>query len=143
MGALTSLAAADGATTPVTHTFVPLGPDSNGVQWFEQTIPAPANSAAAKRVSISIKRPKPGQSLTGVSKIVAQMWYPVMETVGTSDSGITPPPTVAYTLFARIEYFMPERSTEQERKDLRVLTSNLIQYNPIIVDVVTRLQPLY
>lgn len=143
MGALANLTAADGATTPVTHTFVPLGPDSNGVQWFEQTNPVPANAAAAKRISISIKRAKVGQKLTGVAKITAQMWYPVMETVGTSDSGITPPPTVAYTLFARIEYFMPERSTEQERKDFRVLTANMIASNQIIVDLITRLQPLY
>lgn len=143
MGALTNLTAADGANTPVTFTFIPLGPDQNGVQWFEQTNPVPANSAAAKRISISIKRAKPGQTLNGVAKIVAQMWSPVMETVGTSDSGITPPPTVAYTLFARIEYFMPERSTEQERKDLRVLASNMIISNQIILDLITRLQPLY
>lgn len=143
MGALVNLTAADGATTPVTHTFVPLGPDSNGIQWFEQTSPAPANAAAAKRISISIKRAKVGQSLTGVAKIVAQIWCPVMETVGTSDSGITPPPTVAYTLFARIEYFMPERSTEQERQDLRVIAANLIANNQIIRDLIARLQPLY
>lgn len=143
MGALANLTAADGATTPVTHTFTPLGPDQNGVHWFEQTSPAPANSAAAKRVSVSIKRAKPGQTLTGVSKVILQMWYPVMETVGTSDSGFTPPPTVAYTLFARIEYFMPERSTEQERTDLRILASNMINSNTIIRDLIVRLQPLY
>lgn len=143
MGALANLVALDAETTPVSHTFVPLGPDANGVQWFEQTNPAAANPAAAKRISISIRRAKPADVLKGVARITIQLWSPIMETLASNDAGITPPPTVAYQLFARIEYVFPERSTEQERKNVRVLLANMATNNGIILDVIQKLQPLF
>lgn len=142
MGALAAVAANDGEIVPVGHTFTPLGPDKDGVQWFEQSTPAPANALAAKRVSVSIKRADPGKQQNGVARLTLRMWYPVMETLSTSDSGITPPPTVAYQLYAEVRYVIPERSTEQERKNLRVLLINFAAVG-IIQDVLTKLQPLY
>lgn len=143
MGALAAIAAInDAETTPVAHTFTPLGPDKDGVQWFEQTAPAAANGLAAKRFSFSIKRAVPGKQLNGVARITGRFWYPVMETVATSDSGITPPPTVAYQLYAEVRYVIPERSTEQERKNIKAIVTN-VQFNAIIQDLLFKLQPLY
>lgn len=143
MGALAPLSSInDAEIVPVAHTFTPLGPDKDGVQWFEQTLPAPANALAAKRFSVSIKRADPGKQLNGVARITGRFWYPVMETVATSDSGITPPPTVAYQLYAEIRYVVPERSTEQERKNMKALAQNL-QFPNIIQDMFYKLQPLY
>lgn len=142
MAALAPVTANDGETTPVSHTFAPLGPDKDGVQWFEQTNPIPANALAAKRVSVQLKRATPGKQQNGVSRCTYRIWLPVMETLSTSDSGITPPPTVAYQLFAEVRYVIPERSTEQERKNLRMLLANF-GGNSIITDVLVKLQPLY
>lgn len=142
MAALAAVTAIDGETTPVNHSFTPLGPDKDGIQWFEQTTPAPANALAAKRVSVSIKRAVPGKQQNGVARLILRLWYPVMETLSTSDSGIIPPPTVAYQLYAEVRYVIPERSTEQERKNLRVLLINF-GASGIITDVLQKLQPLY
>lgn len=142
MAALAAVTATDGETTPVNHSFTPLGPDKDGIQWFEQTTPAPANALAAKRVSVSIKRAVPGKQQNGVARLILRLWYPVMETLSTSDSGIIPPPTVAYQLYAEVRYVIPERSTEQERKNLRVLLINF-GASGIITDVLQKLQPLY
>lgn len=142
MAALTAITANDDEIAPVLHTFTPLGPDKEGVQWFEQTIPAPANALAAKRISVQIKRAIPGKQQNGVARLTLRFWYPVMETLSTSDSGITPPPTVAYQLYAEVRYVVPERSTEQERKNLRMLLINF-SANGSILDVLRKLQPLY
>jgi len=142
MAALSAVYANDGETVPVSYTFTPLGPDQDGVQWFEQTAPAPANALAAKRVSVQIKRAVPGKQQNGVARLTIRMWYPVMETLSTSDSGITPPPTVAYQLYAEVRYVIPERSTEQERKNLRQLLVNF-GVSGSIIDVLNKLQPLY
>lgn len=143
MGALTALSSInDAETSPIAHTFTPLGPDKDGVQWFEQTVPAPSNALAAKRFSVSIKRADLGKQLNGVTRITGRFWYPVMETLATSDSGITPPPTVAYQLYAELRYVIPERSSEQERKNLKTLVANL-QTPQSLIDVITKLQPLY
>lgn len=142
MAALAAVVATDGETNPVSHTFTPLGPDQDGVQWFEQTSPAPANALAAKRFSVQIKRAIPGKQQNGIARLTLRMWYPVMETLSTSDSGITPPPTIAYQLYAEARYVVPERSTEQERKNLRTL---LVSFGgqTIISDVLQKLQPMY
>lgn len=143
MAALTALTGInDGEIAPIAHTFTPLGPDKDGVQWFEQSVPAPANGLAAKRFSITVKRATPGNQLNGVTRITGRFWYPVMETLATSDSGITPPPTISYQLYAEIRYVLPERSNEQERKNLKVLVSNL-QGSTTIADTYLKLQPLY
>lgn len=142
MAALAPVYTNDGEIVPVSHTFIPLGPDKDGVQWFEETVPAPANALAAKRVSVQIKRADPGKQQTGVARLTMRFWYPVMETLASSDAGIIPPPTVAYQLYAEVRYVIPERSTEQERKNLRTLLINFGSTG-IIADVLQKLQPLY
>jgi hypothetical protein len=147
MGALTNLTASNGEATPVAHTFVPLGPDAKGVQWFEQVTPTPVNGQAAIRVSAYLRRAVkqgPGrQQLNGIARLEFAIWLPTMETLASNDAGITPPPTVAYEQHARITYLLPERGTQQERKNLRALTSNIINGNSIIVEMIEKLQPLF
>lgn len=145
MAALGNLTSVNGESTPVTYQFSPLGPDDKGTQWFEQTSPAPINGQAAARFSASLRRSiQPGGKLTGIARAEFAMWIPTMETVATGDSGIAPPPTTAYTCAAREVYMLPERSTKQERKNLRVLFSSTKgSTNPSIVSMVEDLQNLY
>jgi len=49
-----------------------------------------------------------------------------LETLGTADNGITPPPTVAYTPRFNAEFIMSERASLQNRKDLRKYANFLL-----------------
>lgn len=117
----------DGASTPVAHTFAPIGKDANGIFWFEQVTPAPATPLLAKKISYSQTRVMGSQKqLTGASRVVYALWIPTGEVLGNSSTGITPPPTLAYEEKARVQFDLAERSTKQERKDTRVLAMNLL-----------------
>lgn len=132
----------DGATTPVAHTFTPLGKDEKGVFWFEQVTPAPTNVLGAKRVGLSISRPTNGNRLSGNARVVLSLWNPVLEVLGTSSNGIVPPPTLAYRCTDRQTFDLPERSTKQERKDTRVLMKNLLD-NALVVSCIDDLLAVY
>lgn len=132
----------DGASTPVAHTFAPLGKDEKGVFWFEQVTPAPTNALGAKRIGLSISRPQNGNRLTGDARATVSLYVPVLETLGTNAAGIVPPPTLAYQCVDRGSFILPERSTSQERKDSRVLMKNLLD-NPLVISLIDQLQPVY
>lgn len=130
MPALANIVINDGASTPVAHTFAPSYRDaSTGVFWFEQITPVPSNPLAAKR--IGYKQTRGGSTdkngaLTSSSKASYTLHVPTLETLGTNDNGITPPPTLAYKEIARCEFELPERGAKQERKDTRVLMQNFL-----------------
>lgn len=134
----------DGAASPVAHTFTPIGRDQKtGVFWFEQTTPA-VPVLQAKRIGYKQERvvgDKTRQQ-TGSSKVSYTLHVPTLESLGTNDAGITPPPTLAYRELARIEFELPERGTQQERKDTRVLALNLLGHAMAVANVDT-LQPSY
>lgn len=133
----------DGATTPVAHTLVPIGKDSNGVLWFEQTTPAPVSPLAAKRIGYKQTRVLDTKKQeTGTSVVSWSLQVPTMESLSTNDAGITPPPTLAYKEIARGSFDLAERSTKQERKDTRVLTANLLAH-AMLVSAVDDLLPTY
>ncbi len=94
MPAIDNVVINDGATTPVSHTFTPLGKDAKGVYWFEQTTPAPANPLGAKRLGYSQTRvmDQSNSRLTGNSRVVVTLNVPTLEVLGNSSTGITPPP---------------------------------------------------
>lgn len=138
----TNIVINDGAPSPVAHTFAPLGKDGKGVFWFEQITPAPANPLGAKRIGVSLSRPINGNRLSGDAKAVISIYEPVLETLGTNSAGITPPPTLAYQLVGRESVSLAERSTKQERRDLRTLKRNLLD-NALIVSMIDDLQPIY
>jgi hypothetical protein len=127
MGAAANIVINDGAGTPVSHTFTPIGKDENGVMWFEQTTPAPASPLGAKRIGFKqIRVYDARKQLTGNVRTIVSVKVPTLETLGSSDSGITPPPTLAYQEISRMEFTSAERSITQERKDTRVLSMNLL-----------------
>lgn len=133
----------DGAATPVAHTFTPLGRDADGVFWWEQTNPTPANKLGAKRIGYKQTRELAAKSqLTASSKASYTLWVPTLETLGNNSAGITPPATVAYREVARVEFTLAERSTTQERKDTRVLALNLLGH-AMAVSNVDQLEPTY
>lgn len=125
MPALSNFTISGGAA--VAHTFTPVDRDKNGVVWFEQITPTPSNTLGAKKISYKQQRGLGTKDLkTAETRVSYTIHVPVLETLGVSDTGISPPPTVAYKETARIEFVIPERSTSVEREDLRALAVNLL-----------------
>lgn len=121
MSAVQNIVLNDAQATPVAHTFIPLGPDQNGAWWYEdQTGLAPIGY---NRISLQLVRPTvaPAGTSSGdrTARVKIGLHTPKLETLGTNDNGLTPPPTVAYVPRCVIEFIMSERSALQDRKDLR------------------------
>lgn len=131
---------ADAQGSPVNHTFVPIGRDKDGVYWFEDQ--SQANSIGFWQISVDVRRPPAAtakQSSEGrVQRVRVGLHEPILETVSNDTvSGIAPAPTVSYVPRAFTEYVMPERSTLQNRKDLRKMSSNLQDNAQIVAAVET------
>lgn len=142
--AASNIVLADALGTPVNHTFVPLGPDSKGVFWFEDQSQASANGYW--RISYSLTRPdiaQTGQSTANRTfRVKIGLHEPVLETLGTNTvTGIPPAPTVAYIPRSFTEYVLPERASLQNRKDLRKMTYNLLNESQCVALVESLLMP--
>ena len=126
----------DGEATPVTRTF---GPDSieNGVATYKDR----ASGVPVGYGSISLSRPKePQDKVNGSYKCVVQLMLPKLETVsGSTTSGFEPAPRVAYNCVARCELWLPVRSVEQDRENLRVLLRDLLD-DAIVVSLIEDLE---
>nr|QDH86743.1 MAG: hypothetical protein H4Bulk46826_000002 [Leviviridae sp.] len=127
--AAANIVLADAQATPVNHTFVPLGPDRDGVFWFEDQ--SATSAIGYWRVSAQLKRPpvaKAGQnSSQRTFRAVIGLHEPIMETVSNNTvSGIAPAPTIAYTSRGFVELVIPERASLQDRKSLRKMVANLL-----------------
>lgn len=128
---------ADALVTPVNHTFIPVGPDSNGVQWYEdQSRPA---DIGFWRISVDVRKPLPpaaGSVSTGrVNRVIISLHEPQLETVGNVVGGFVPAPQVAYISRSKVEFLLPERGVLQERKDMRKMTMNLLADSQIVAAV--------
>jgi len=129
MLAASNIVLADAQATPVNHTFVPLGPDRDGVFWFEDQ--SQASAIGYWRISYQLKRPpvaKAGQNSSQRSfRVSVGLHEPVLETVSNNTvSGIAPAPTVAYTSRCFIEFVYPERASLTDRKSMRKMAQNLL-----------------
>ncbi len=142
--AAANIVLADALATPVNHTFVPLGPDRDGIFWFEDQ--SQASPIGYWRISYQLKRPAPGQAGSSSSnrtyRAVIGLHEPVLETVSNNTvSGIAPSPTISYAPRCFTEYVMPERSSLQNRKDLRKMNFNLQNESQLVSLVETLVTP--
>lgn len=145
MAQAANIVLADAQATPVNHTFIPLGPDKNGVQWFEDQ--SQTNAIGYWRISAELKRtmnPAAGASSSNerVNRIKLALHEPVLETLGTADNGLTPPPTVAFVVRTYIEAVLPERCSLQNRKDIRKMSVGLLA-DAQIISMIENLIPVY
>jgi hypothetical protein len=147
MPAAANIVLADAQGTPVNHTFVPIGPDAKNASifWFEDQ--SQASPIGYWRISMELKRPpapKPGEnSQNRVLRAVIGLHEPILENVSNSTiSGISPAPTLSYTPRCFTEYVLPERSSLQNRKDLRKMSYNL-QNDTQVVALVETLQGIW
>lgn len=129
MAAAANIVLPDAQATPVNHTFIPLGPDTNGVWWFEDQ--SASSPIGYNRISVQLTRPLNGKQGEDSSKRVARVKIgvhtPKLETISNNTvSGIAPAPTVSYVPRANVEFILPERSALQDRKDLRKFVQNVV-----------------
>lgn len=144
MSAVANIVLDDAQATPVAHTFIPLGPDRNGVWWFEDQ--SGGNVIGYNRISLQLTRSalaSAGKSSgERVNRVKIGVHTPKLETLGTSDNGLTPPPTVAYIPRCNIEYIVSERASLQDRKDLRKF-AQFINAETQVTAMVETLQNVY
>lgn len=129
MALATAIVLADAQATPVNHTFIPLGPDRNGVFWFEDQ--SQASPIGFWRISMESKRPgAPAQNDNSAKRMIRVkigLHQPVLENVTNATvSGIAPAPTVSYIPRSFAEFIIPERSALIDRQNMRKMMSNLL-----------------
>lgn len=142
--AAVNIVLADAQATPVNHTFVPLGPDRDGVFWFEDQ--SQASPIGYWRISYQLKRPpvasQGANSANRVYRAVIGLHEPVLENVTNATiSGVAPAPTISYVPRSFNEYVLPERASLQNRKDLRKMCWNLQNEAQLIALVETLAMP--
>lgn len=137
MSGIASITINDGKATPVAHTYNPI-----------KSEPATYREAVAGVAQVGQGRLAVASKLTsqpaGMNRVNVKLELPVLETAAAngSYSGYIAGPGVAYTTTVNVDFILPNRGTEAERKDLRVLLINALQ-NAQITDAVDKLQAPY
>lgn len=128
MPARASLVINDGKATPVAHTFVPSS-EVDGRSLFEDK--AGGIAIGFPSIMVSMRRPAPGNTGQAsdpkgrVYRVKLDVAWPTLEsTSAATGTGIPPAPTVAYVHRCNMDWFLPERGTNAERKDLRAIVYN-------------------
>jgi hypothetical protein len=135
MPAIAAIVINDGQATPVAHTF---NPTQTVPPTYRENGDSAVPTIGEPEIILTLKK-----GSGAVQKAVATLRVPVLETTtGSSYSGYEAPPKVAYYMQANIELFLPNRSTGAQRKDLRVLASNLLQ-NAQLTSLVEKLEQPY
>lgn len=123
MASQVNIVAFDGATTPVSHTFVPAGTTLEkglGQSFWKEQLAAVPDYA---QVRFGTKKIRLG---SGVFRCSARTEVSVMESItGANSSGYTAASKVAHTPSMETTLFAHERSTENERRLVRQLHHNI------------------
>jgi len=142
MAAVTDIALYNAQATPVLHTFIPQGRSGDTFWWEDQSAVAAIGNS---KISIEVRRPKtPRAGETSANRMIRVPFtiaYPVLETLGTADSGLTPPPTVSHILRFNGEFLLPERSTLAQRQHIRKYAEQLIANATLVAATESLLSP--
>lgn len=112
----------DGAGTPASRTFTPKGvkqvdPRSQIATWRDISV-----TPYVAQPTIEEYHTAPNSN--GIEKFKWVVKLPVAQTTGTNDAGITPPPSVAYTLMGSLEFHLPTRASDLELSHIRAFVEN-------------------
>jgi hypothetical protein len=129
MPQLAAIAVADGAASPVTHTFSPT--TSNGQKALLHNRAA---SLPRGYESLNVEVTQPG-SATAAYRVIGSFLLPTVASVEGLD-------TVVRQNKVDFTFNFSQDSTEQDRKNARVMLANLLA-NALITTVIEKLEPLY
>lgn len=131
MPARANITVNDGETTPVAHTFNPA--EDGDLDIFEDK--SSGIAIGFPLITVRFRRPVgPGNGSVSdaknrVYRVQLNFSWPVLEvTSASTGTGIQPAPTVAYVLRSNQEWILPERSTLQNRKNLRAIVYNSLNH---------------
>lgn len=138
MSQKTSITLTDGATTPVARVFNPAIKSADGVYVYHNR----AGGIVVGYDALSVKTQQP--SKTSKATVVSlKLVTPILEQTSPSTStGIQPAPMLAYNLIGKMEFVLPDRSTQQDRKNLLTMMRDLID-EALITESVESLDPTY
>lgn len=132
MGAITTITLADGASTPVNHDFVPNKIDGDIAFYHEKSA---GISMGYYPLTISHRDPSPN----GGSDVERSKFSIACPVLVTDANGVQ---TVSHTNRVNIEFICSQKSTLQERKDIRAFAENLIA-SAVTTDVVENGNNIY
>lgn len=123
--ALPQIVLVDGEATPLSHTFDGAKQGVDYAMW-ENRSAGGGTYIGWERLIMQITRPRASQKANGIVTAKTIFTFPLLEVLGNSASGIMPPPSLACPP-PRIEtvFFMPDRMTEQQRKNMRMIHRDL------------------
>lgn len=128
MAAIAPIVINDGQATPVAHTYNPV---QTGDATYKRNGDSSVPVVGFESVVLTLK--DANGSSEAVSRAKATLRIPVLETpAGGTGTGYVAPPRVAYFMMATLEFILPNRSTAAQRKDLRVLSANLLANSQVI-----------
>lgn len=136
MAAIQNIVIKDGAATPADHTFGPAYNDGVLSRWNDRS---GGIVVGFPELSLGVKLPVNGSQ---TQRYTAKVAVPVLEQTSPSTStGIQPAPTVAYTMLATVDFVLPVRATQQNRKDLLAYLKNFMA-TAVITSAVQDLEPV-
>lgn len=138
MAAFAPIILADGATTPVNHTFSPVAIDSTGVAKLADRVSGIA--VGFPQLTLSIRQPT---KASRNYKITGKIVVPTLEvTAPSTATGIQPAPTKAYDHFGEFSFVCPERGTAAERANVLAYMKNLL-LNAVVTTAVGNFEAIY
>lgn len=123
MSAIANIVVNDGLATPVAHIFSPAKTEADFAQLEDR---AGGFYVGYNKLTYRLTRPVGNTSSSRNLKLSIKIETPKLETLGTNQAGLTPPPTVAYRPVVELMVTLPERSSLQDRKDLLAFTKNVL-----------------
>lgn len=137
MPAFTALTINDGLATPVAHTFA-----QKTLIGTEATYVDRISGITVGYPSIVVNSMPPTKT-SRLAKVRMKVVMPVLEVVNASTyNGITPAPTKAYDLTFDAMFFLPERCTLAQRKDILAFAKNLLA-NALTTSLVETQETIY
>jgi hypothetical protein len=121
MSIQTNLVIADGAATPVSHTYIARGADMRMAKWLETAGGVPIGMPVLTLANNDTTDRKDGSV-----SIELRLTIPILEVISGSDGGYTPQPKVAFKLFGKVQLVAPNRASMQNRKDLLALVKSAL-----------------
>lgn len=127
MPAIANTILMDGAATPLARTFAPakVSPDAAMLENRSS-----GTYIGFDKLVYELSRPKGNSNVANRNlKLTLRIETPKLEVVSNNTvSGISPAPTVSYRPFGELTFVFPERSSRQDRKDLRALFVSLLNH---------------
>lgn len=131
MPAIKPIAVKDGATTPATHTFVPVRVDGDTASFVERSS---TSSIGNRALTVAMK---PGAKAAPVSRVAISFEIPVTAVAQGSTVEV-----VDHTNRVNVEFIMAKRGTRQGRLDLLAMFRDALDNSDVKL-VITDLENMY